>query len=98
MRNQKYYSLVTNNGDRTADLYIFGDISDAFNTGIDEAFEWDLGEVSGLSIAKDLQGLDADVLNVHINSLGGYTSEGLAILNLLKSCKQRVITYCDGFA
>ena len=98
MRNQKYYSLVTNNGDRTADLYIFGYISDAFNTGIDEALEWDLGEVSGLSIAKDLQCLDADILNVHINSLGGYTSEGLAILNLLKSCKQKVITYCDGFA
>lgn len=98
MSKQKYYSLVTNNADRTADLYIFGDISDAWNTGIDEAWGLDIGEVSSLSIAKDLQGLDVDQLNVHINSLGGYTAEGLAIMNLLKNFKAKVVTYCDGFA
>jgi len=94
----KYYSLATNNGDRTADLYIFGDISDAWNTGIDEAIGWDIGEVSGLSIVKDLQALDVDQINVHINSLGGYTAEGLAILNTLKACHAKIVTNSDGFA
>ena len=94
----RYYSLVTSNNDRTADLYIFGDISDAWNTGIDDAIGWDIGEVSGLSIAKDLQGLDVDTINVHINSLGGFTSEGLAILNVLKNHPAKIVTYCDGFA
>lgn len=96
--SKKYYSLATNNGDRTADLYIFGDITDAWNTGIDDAIDWDIGEVSGLSIAKDLQALDVDQINVHINSCGGFTSEGLAILNLLKSHPAKIVTYCDGFA
>ena len=95
----RYYSLATNNGDRSADLYIFGDITDAWNTGIDEAIDWDTGEVSGLSIAKDLNALtDVDQINVHINSLGGYVSEGLAILNVLKNHSAKIVTYCDGFA
>lgn len=96
--NRKYYSLAVDQGDRTADLYIFGDITDSFNTGFDDALGWELGETSGLSIAKDIESLDVDELNVHINSNGGYTSEGLAIYNLLRNCKAKVTTYCDGFA
>lgn len=96
--SKKYYSLATNNGDRTADLYIFGDITDAWNTGIDEVIGWDVGEVSGLSIAKDLQALHVDQINVHINSLGGYTAEGLAIRSILKSHPAKIVAYCDGFA
>ena len=95
----RYYSLATNNEDRTADLYIFGDITDALNTGIEEAIGLDIGEVSGLSIAKDLNALTGvDQINVHINSLGGFTSEGLAILNVLKNHPAKIVTYCDGFA
>lgn len=97
MKN-KYYSLAVDNNDRTADLYIFGDIEDAFSTGIDEAWGIDIGAVSGLSIVKELQELDVDTINVHINSCGGYTSEGLAIYNVLKSSKAKINTYCDGFA
>lgn len=97
MKN-KYYSLAVDNNDRTADLYIFGDIEDAFSTGIDEAWGIDTGAVSGLSIVKELQELDVDTINVHINSCGGYTSEGLAIYNVLKNHRAKVKTYCDGFA
>lgn len=97
MKN-KYYSLAVDNNDRTADLYIFGDIVDSWTTGIDEAWEYDVGSVSGLSIVKELQELDVDTINVHINSCGGYTSEGLAIYNVLKSSKAKINTYCDGFA
>lgn len=94
---KKYYSLAT--AGREADLYIFGDIVDAFEIGLNQAWGLDgLGEVSGLSIANEIKGLDVDTINVHINSCGGYTSEGLAIYNTLKSHPARVVTYCDGFA
>ena len=95
---KKYYSLETNQQTRTADLYIFGDIVDASETGMLEAFDVDMGETSSLSIVKDIQGLDVDTINVHINSMGGYVNEGLAIYNVLKNHSATVNTYVDGFA
>ncbi|WP_085833847.1 head maturation protease, ClpP-related [Clostridium merdae] len=94
---KKYYSLAT--AGREADLYIFGDIVDAFETGLNQAWGLDgLGEVSSLSIANEIKSLDVDTINVRINSCGGYTSEGLAICNTLKSHPAKIVTYCDGFA
>lgn len=93
---KKYYSMETNG--RTADVYIFGDIVDAANIGFDEWAGVDFGDVSGLSIANEIKNLDVDTINVHINSCGGYTSEGLAIYNTLKNHPAKVVTYCDGFA
>lgn len=94
---KKYFSLST--AGREADLYIFGDIVDAFETGLNSAYGIDgLGEVSGLSIVNEIKDLDVDVIHVHINSMGGYTAEGLAILNTLKNHKAQIVTYCDGFA
>ena len=95
---KKYYSLETNTQTRTADLYIFGDIVDAVETGITEAWDVDFGETSSLSIVKDLQALDVDTINVHINSMGGYVNEGLAIYNVLKNHSAKVITIVEGFA
>lgn len=93
---KKYYSMETSG--RTADIYIFGDIVDAVGAGFDKWIGADLGEVSGLSIANEIKDLDVDTINVHINSCGGYTSEGLAIYNTLKNHPAKVVTYCDGFA
>lgn len=95
---KKYYSMKTNEQTRTAELYIFGDIVDAVGTGIDDAFGIDFGETSSLSIVKDIQALDVDTINVHINSMGGYVNEGLAIFNVLKNNKAVVNTVVDGFA
>ena len=95
---KKYYSLETNAQTRTAELYIFGDIVDAVETGITEAWDVDFGETSSLSIVKDLQALDVDTINVHINSMGGYVNEGLAIFNVLKNNKASVNTVVEGFA
>lgn len=95
----KYYSLTVNDQDSTADLYIFGDIVDEFDRALDEWwFEGGIGSVSGLSIVNDLEALDVDTINVHINSYGGLTSEGLAIYNTLKNHRAKVVTWCDGFA
>ena len=83
----KYYALTTNG--QTADIYIFGDIT---------SWEWHESDVSSYTLSKELQGLDVDVINVHINSYGGEVAEGLAIYNMLKNHKAKVNTICDGFA
>ncbi len=95
---KKYYSLVDSGN--SADLYIFGDIVDSLSTAIDEACQLDSGDTSGYSLVKDLNALSKDInqINVHINSFGGYTNEGIAIYNTLKNSNAKVVTYCDGFA
>lgn len=86
MKN-KYYALETN--DKEADIYIFGDIT---------SWEWLESDVSSYTLSKELQGLDVDVINIHINSYGGEVAEGLAIYNTLRQHKAKIKTYCDGFA
>lgn len=84
---KKYYSLETTG--READVYIFGDIT---------SWEWLESDVSSYTLSKELQNLDVDVINVHINSYGGEVAEGLAIYNSLKNHPAKVVTICDGFA
>ena len=83
----KYYCLEVSQ--EAADLYIFGDIT---------ARPWDEKDKDAYGIVKELQALETDKVNVHINSYGGDVSEGLAIYNVLKNSKAKVTTYCDGFA
>lgn len=84
---KKYYALETSG--KTADLYIFGNIT---------AWPWKEKDKDAYSIVKELSELEADTVNVHINSYGGDVSEGLAIHNCLKNSTAKVVTYCDGFA
>ena len=88
-RNQKkkYFSLAS--AGRTADIFIFGDIT---------SWEWLESDVSSYTLARAVQDLEADQINVHINSYGGEVAEGLAICNSLKNHPARVRTVCDGFA
>jgi ATP-dependent Clp protease protease subunit len=84
---KKYYSLETNG--READIYIFGDIT---------SWEYFENDVSSYTLSKELQALDADHINIHINSYGGEVAEGLAIYNMLRNHKAKVRTVCEGFA
>jgi ATP-dependent Clp protease protease subunit len=84
---KKYYSLTTSGSE--ADVYIFGDIT---------SWEYFENDVSSYTLSKELQGLDVDVINIHINSYGGEVAEGLAIYNMLRNHKAKIRTYCDGFA
>lgn len=84
---KKYYSLETEG--TKADLYIFGDIT---------SYPWLEKDKDSYGIVKELQNLDVDEVDVHINSYGGEVAEGLAIYNVLKNSKYKVTTYCDGFA
>lgn len=84
---ERYYSLIKS--EKEADLYIFGDIT---------SYTWKEKDKDAYGIVKELEELDADTVNVHINSYGGDVSEGLAIHNTLKNKDIKVVTYCDGFA
>lgn len=76
--------------DSSADLYIYGDIV---------SYEWDESDVSAFGFKKELEELgDISELNVHINSLGGSTYQGLTIYNLLKQHKAKINMYIDGIA
>lgn len=86
---KKYYAMQKQ--EKTADIYIYGDITSW------ECFDSD---VSSYTLSREIENLSEDVetVNVYINSYGGEVAEGLAIYNTLKRCKAKVKTYCDGFA
>ncbi|HOA30517.1 MAG TPA: Clp protease ClpP [Clostridia bacterium] len=85
----RYYSLYLDEAKKEASVHIFGDIT---------SWEWFENDVSSYTLAKEIEGLDVDTIHVHINSYGGEVAEGLAIYNMLRQHKAKVITYCDGFA
>jgi len=80
----KYYNIV--NDEKSADLYIYGDIGC-----------WE-NEVNAKALSAELNDIKADTINVYINSYGGEVAEGLAIYNILKRHEAKITTVCDGFA
>lgn len=85
--NKKYYMLEQNG--KQANLSIYGDITSC---------PWFENDVSAFSLVSKLETLDAEEINVYINSYGGEVAEGLAIYNALKRHKAKINTFCDGFA
>lgn len=85
--NKKFYSLETNKD--KAVLNIYGDITSC---------EWSESDVSAYSLTRELDKINADVIEVYINSYGGECAEGIAIYNALKRHKAKIKTYVDGFA
>lgn len=83
----KYYSLETNKD--KAVLNIYGDIT---------SYPWGERDVSAYNLVQELEKINADVIEVYINSYGGECSEGIAIYNALKRHKAKIKTYVDGFA
>lgn len=68
-------------------LFIYGPIS-----------SFSFGRRSAEGIREQLQNIDADKINVHINSPGGSAFDGVAIGNLLKNHKAEIIVHIDGWA
>ena len=88
MKN-KFYSLEKAS-DTEANLYIYGDIVN---------YRWDDEDVNANSLKNELEALgDLSCINVHINSYGGDTFQGLAIYNILKHHSAKVNIYVDGIA
>ena len=68
--SKKYYTIEQSaNAPDAADVYIFGDIT---------PFEWCDGDVSANSFVRAISELDAQKINVHIDSYGGSISEAWA--------------------
>lgn len=86
MNERRFFAVQQ--AERTADIYIFGDIT---------PFRWAEGDVSAMSLAQQIEGLDVDRINVRIDSYGGSVSEGWAIYNTLINHPAKVVTYADGF-
>ena len=82
----RYFAIQQ--AERTADIYIFGDIV---------PFAFFEGDVSAHSIVQQIQALDVDTIRVHVDSYGGAVSEGWAIYNALKDHPAKIVTYGDGF-
>lgn len=84
----KYYSVQAIPETKSADVYIFGDIT---------SWRWEENDVSAFSLVNEIKALDVDTINVHVDSYGGEVSEGWAIYNSLVHHKARIVTYADGF-
>lgn len=62
-----------------------------------------LDEIGGYGVwaktfIKDLMNVEADVINLHIDSAGGSITDGVAIYNALRAHSAEVHTYVDGIA
>lgn len=89
MMKNKFYNFEKSS-DKVANLYIYGDIT---------SYEWDESDVSAFGFKKELDDLgDLSEINVHINSYGGETFQGLTIYNLLKQHAAKINVYIDGIA
>lgn len=81
--------LMMNQNQKIANLYIYGDITS--NTYDEEA-------INSKDISQQIAEIEAEEINVYINSYGGEVAEGFAIYNALKRHSAKVRTICDGFA
>ena len=75
-------------GKTEADVFIYGDIGAS----------WDEESVTAAKFVRDLQNVDAQTINVRLNSYGGAVSDALAIYNALARHPATVNTHVDGVA
>lgn len=54
--------------------------------------------VTADEFVRELAGVQADTINLHLNTPGGMVFDGMAIYNALKAHKARVVTHIDGLA
>lgn len=69
----------------SADVYVFDDIGGWFGLTADD-------------FVRDVAGLDVDQIVLHLNTPGGDALEGVAIANVLRAHKARVVVRVDGIA
>ncbi len=87
---KKFWECKQSANQNEADVFIFGEIV---------SFKWDDTDTTAASFQKDLKALgEVDQINLHINSPGGSVFEGIAIGNMLKQHKARVVAHVDALA
>jgi ATP-dependent Clp protease protease subunit len=88
----KYWEMkMSADKSNSADIFIYGEIT---------KYAWEeYGEVSSTTFKNELDELgEVDTINLYINSPGGSVFEGIAIHNMLKRHKAKVIAYIEGLA
>lgn len=75
-------------GNGEAEVLIYGDIGGGW---------WDEG-ITAESITNEIAGIDADIINVRINSGGGLVFEGLAIYQAFARHDAKIIMHVDSIA
>ena len=88
MNERPWYTIRQKAGSRKAALHLFGDISDV------KFYEED---VTPSGIQAELNALEADELDVFIDSYGGSVAAGFALYNILRQHPATVNTYGVGF-
>jgi ATP-dependent protease ClpP protease subunit len=92
-RSDRGWYTINNRADEaedtdTADVYIYAEIGDSF-----------FGDsVSAADFVREVAGLEAKQLNLHLNSPGGDVYDGIAIANVLRQHPADVTVYVDGLA
>lgn len=87
---KKFWECKQSANQNEADVFIFGEIV---------SFKWDDTDTTAASFQKDLKELgEVSQINLHINSPGGSVFEGIAIGNMLRHHKARVVAHVDALA
>lgn len=87
---KKFWECKQSANQNEADVFIFGEIV---------SFKWDDTDITAASFQKDLKELgEVSQINLHINSPGGSVFEGIAIGNMLRQHKARVVAHVDALA
>ncbi|EAG9223052.1 Clp protease ClpP [Listeria monocytogenes] len=87
---KKFWEMKQSATKNEAEIYIYGEIV---------SFKWDEEDTTALSFQKDLKELgNIETINLHVNSPGGNVFEGIAISNMIKAHKAKVIAYVDALA
>jgi len=84
----KQWFKIENKSDR-AEIWIYEEIGEDWFTG---------GGITAKNFQKELAGIKAGQIDLHINSPGGLVFDGITIYNLLKQHPANVTTYIDGLA
>lgn len=87
MKN-KGFEIVKNAKEKTADIWLYQDIGEGW-----------FGGLSAKDFADEVKKIGmVDVINVFINSPGGDVFDGVAMFNILKRNKAKIVVEIDGLA
>jgi ATP-dependent Clp endopeptidase proteolytic subunit ClpP len=87
MKMKKWFEII-NKADK-AEIWIYEQIGEDFWTG---------GGVTAKNFQKELAGIKASQIDLHINSPGGEVFDGITIYNLIKQHPANVTAHIDGLA
>lgn len=90
-KKKSFFNIKASADGKSADVFIMGEIT---------KYAWEeYGEISSIIFKEKLDECgDVSIINLYVNSPGGSVFEGIAIANMLKRHKARVIGYVDALA